>query len=153
MREKITTSGQPSAAQLTALKAADVTTIINLAPHDHPRSLKDEAAICAGLGLNYIHIPVAFDTPRQSDYDRFRRAMDSHAHDHVHVHCIVNARVSAFFYRYDQETGLLSEADARTRMQAIWNPGGVWAEFIGDMTRTGEDHLYAGRDYPRFGDE
>ncbi|WOE74833.1 hypothetical protein [Alterisphingorhabdus coralli] len=78
--------------------------------------------------------------------------MDGRKGERIHVHCIVNARVTAFFYKYDQETGLLSEPRARSQMVNIWKPGGIWAEFIGDDSRIDEDHLYAGRDYPRSQD-
>lgn len=77
--------------------------------------------------------------------------MDQHKREHIHVHCIVNARVTAFFYKYDQETGLLSQQEAQAQMQKIWKPGGIWAAFLNDDERMNSDHLYAGRDYPRAG--
>jgi hypothetical protein len=46
----------------------------------------------------------------------------------VHVHCIANFRVAAFFYRYRREQGM-SEAEARADMEAIWHPTGPWAAF------------------------
>ncbi|MBV9509303.1 MAG: hypothetical protein JO303_03350, partial [Caulobacteraceae bacterium] len=58
-----------------------------------------------------------------------------------------NARVSAFFHRYERDRLGVSEAAARARMETIWRPGGVWASFIGDTESEGEPHRYAGRDY------
>jgi hypothetical protein len=39
----------------------------------------------------------------------------------VHVHCIMNWRVTAFFYLLDREAGL-PEPEARARMMDVWDP-------------------------------
>ena len=39
----------------------------------------------------------------------------------VHVHCIMNYRVTAFFYLLDRRAGL-DERSARERMAEVWNP-------------------------------
>jgi hypothetical protein len=65
----------------------------------------------------------------------------------VHVHCILNARVSAFFYRYRRETLGMDAVEARAAMETVWKPGGVWAAFIGDEAAADAPHRYAGRDY------
>ena len=39
----------------------------------------------------------------------------------VHVHCIMNWRVSAFLYRWRCEQGM-DEAEARAQMEEIWSP-------------------------------
>lgn len=39
----------------------------------------------------------------------------------MHVHCIMNYRVAAFFYLIDLDNGV-SEHEARARMGEIWNP-------------------------------
>lgn len=130
--DRITTSGQPSEAQLADIRALGVRHIINLALHDHPRALPDEAGAVAALGMEYIPILVLFDDPTEADFARFCEAMATLGDAPVHVHCIVNARVSAFFYRYRREVLGWEEAPARAAMEAIWHPGGVWARFIGD---------------------
>jgi hypothetical protein len=40
----------------------------------------------------------------------------------VHVHCIANFRVSAFFYRWHQEACGMDEDAAREIMERIWQP-------------------------------
>ncbi|WP_428391470.1 hypothetical protein [Lichenicoccus sp.] len=82
--------------------------------------------------MKYIHIPVEFEAPTDDDFARFCAAMESIGNDKVHVHCIVNARVSAFIYRYRRDCLNMNEKQARDIMEKIWRPGGVWAEFIGD---------------------
>ena len=58
--------------------------------------------------------------------------MDDLKDQPVHVHCIANYRVSAFIYRYRTERLGWDKARARADMDAIWQPEGVWAEFVGD---------------------
>ena len=142
---RLTTSGQPSEPQLAAIAALGVRHVINLALHTHPEALPDEAASVAALGMTYTHIPVAFDAPTAAHYDRFVAAMAAAGDAPVHVHCIVNARVTAFLYRWRRDRGV-AEADARALLDSIWRPGGVWADFIGDEVTTAE-HRFAGRDY------
>ncbi len=144
---RLTTSGQPNEAQLTALRDLGVEVVINLALHTHERALPDEAASVAALGMRYVHIPVAFDDPREDDHRRFVAALAEAEGEQVHVHCILNARVSAFLFRHRVETGAATPEQARAEMESVWRPGGVWARFIGDPAREGEPHLYAGRDY------
>ncbi|HSX56732.1 MAG TPA: protein tyrosine phosphatase family protein [Sphingomonas sp.] len=141
----LTTSGQPSEEQLAQIAALGIRDIINLALHTHPKALADEAASAAALGMRYVHIPVEFDAPGEADYARFRSAMAEAGDRPVHVHCIVNARVSAFLYRHRRDS--IGEDAARAEMESVWKPGGVWAGFIGDKEAADRDHLYAGRDY------
>jgi hypothetical protein len=48
----------------------------------------------------------------------------------VHVHCIANYQVSAFFYRYRRDVLGMDETQARGELEAIWHPEGVWAAFV-----------------------
>jgi len=145
--ERITTSGQPSEADLATLAGMGVTQIINLGLHSHERALADEAGTVAALGMTYTHIPVDFAAPTEEDYARFCAALAATPDAKVHVHCIVNARVSAFFYRYRRDTLGMDEAEARAAMDTVWRPGGVWARFLGDVAGVERSHLYARVDY------
>ncbi|MEM8980885.1 MAG: protein tyrosine phosphatase family protein [Pseudomonadota bacterium] len=143
----LTTSGQPTEAQLGALKDLGVTKVINLAPHSNQGSLADEAGSLAALGIPYVNIPVDFDAPQESDFAAFCEAMEKAQDDTLHVHCIFNARVSAFMYRYAKE-GRGHDPDALFDvMDGIWRPGGVWAKFIGDPGNEGRENQFAGFEY------
>ncbi len=98
----------------------------------HEKALPDEAASVAALGMTYVHIPVEFDRPSNEDFDRFCVVMRELRNTPIHVHCIVNARVTAFIYRYRRDVLGVSDEDARAAMDSVWQPGGVWATFIGD---------------------
>lgn len=132
---RITTSGQPTEAELALIAAMGVRTVINLGLHTHEKALPDEAASVTALGLRYIHLPVDFQNPTEADFTAFRAALDETADAPLHVHCIANYRVSAFFYRYRRDVLGWDEAQAGAEMERIWRPNAVWAEFIGPTPR------------------
>ncbi len=129
--ERLTTSGQPTVAQLHAIAQAGYRTVINLGLHDDPRySLPDEAGVVQGLGLTYVHIPVPFATPLQDDLLRFFAAMDKHRQHRVWVHCAANIRVAVFLglYRVIRQGWVPERAFAL--MHDLWQPNEVWSAFI-----------------------
>jgi len=105
--------------------------VINLALHDSPRALPDEAASVARLGMTYVHIPVDFKNPTEADFIAFCAALDAATDAPVHVHCAANYRVSAFFYRYRRDVLGMQEAAARAELEKIWQPDPIWSAFIG----------------------
>ncbi len=129
LSERVTTSGQPGEADLAAIAGLGVRTVINLGLHTHERALPDEAASAAALGLAYVHIPVDFKQPTEADFGRFCEAM-AVAAGPVHVHCIMNWRVSAFFYRYHRDVAGVPEPVARAELAQVWQPDAVWSGFI-----------------------
>ena len=145
--DRITTSGQPSEAQLAELKELGVSHIINLGPHHNKGALDDEAKSVAALGMDYVYIPVKFGQPTEADFTAFCEAMAELEGKTLHVHCIYNARVSAFFYRY-AKAGLGGSPDvAFQTMDSIWRPGSDWADFIGNPDAKSQMNRYAGEDY------
>ncbi|MEL7117236.1 MAG: protein tyrosine phosphatase family protein [Pseudomonadota bacterium] len=145
--ERTTLSGQPTEAELAVLKESGVRHVINLGPHDNKGALPDEAGSLTALDLNYVYIPVDFEAPTDEDYAAFCAAMERLEGMTLHVHCIYNARVSAFFYRYAKE-GRGGDVDAAfALMDGIWRPGGVWADFIGDPGSRDLPNRFKGYDY------
>jgi protein tyrosine phosphatase (PTP) superfamily phosphohydrolase (DUF442 family) len=137
---RTTTSGQPSEAQLAKIAALGVTHVINLGLHTHEIALPYEAVCVAVLGMDYVHIPVVFDAPTEQDFRAFCAVMAVIGDTPVHVHCIANMRVSAFFYRYRRDVLGLDDGLARAAMDSVWQPGGVWASFIGDTASSALPH-------------
>ena len=135
LSDRITTSGRLQSGDPERLAAIGTRHVINLALADHPEALADAEAAMANAGLRYTHIPVPFDAPTDEHYRAFAAALDADD-EPVHVHCIMNWRVSAFLYRWNRERGM-DEAAARRQMEAIWSPeendhpaAPVWAAFI-----------------------
>ena len=133
--ERITTSGRLKEDDVAPLKAIGVAQVINLALDDHPEALAGEAAKLVAAGIDYTHIPVPFDAPSNEHFAAFEAAMDA-AEGPVHVHCIMNWRVAAFFYCRHLAQGM-AEGEARALMRRQWDPAAsddpraqVWAEFI-----------------------
>jgi len=91
--DRITTSGQPTEAQLAEIRDLGVRHIVNLGLHTHEKALPDEAATVDRLGMTYIHIPVDFQNPTEHDFLQFCAVMEQLHDVPVHVHCIANARV------------------------------------------------------------
>lgn len=131
----ITTSGRLQADDPARLAGIGVRHVINLALDDHPEALTDEAGLLATQGLGYTPIPIPFDAPDEGHYAAFKAALDATAGP-VHVHCIMNWRVSALFYRLHRERGM-AEDEARALLQQQWDPlvsddsrAQVWADLI-----------------------
>src|SRR5882762_4983045 len=116
---RITTSGQPTEKQLVDIHALGVRHIVNLGLHTHEKALPDEAASVSRLGMTYIHIPVDFQNPTDDDFDQFCAVMEQLKEVPVHVHCIANYRVSAFFYRYRRDVLGMDKAGGGADMKQI----------------------------------
>jgi protein tyrosine phosphatase (PTP) superfamily phosphohydrolase (DUF442 family) len=130
----LATSGQPTEAQLGAVAQEGFAVVINLALHDDPRySLPDEAGTVKALGLEYVHIPVQFATPRETDADAFFTAMEQHQGKKMLVHCAANMRVSAFLGLYRVLKQDWPREEAFRLMDTVWQPNEVWSEFLSKM--------------------
>lgn len=143
----ISLSGQPTEAQFGQIAESGVTHVINLAPHTNKGALPDEAGTVAELGMTYVHIPVDFDNPTEQDFCEFCEAFERVKAMPVHIHCMYNARVTAFIYRLAQTGKGVAVAEALALMDGIWRPGGVWAAFIGRPSDVAFPNRYAGNDY------
>jgi protein tyrosine phosphatase (PTP) superfamily phosphohydrolase (DUF442 family) len=128
--ERLTTSGQPTEAQLQAIAALGVECVVNLGLHSHAKALADEPASVEALGMDYVHQPVEFSAPTLADLEAFCDLMDRMRGRTVHVHCIANWRVSAFLYRYRVDRLGWDRDRARTDLDAIWTPDGPWAAIV-----------------------
>jgi uncharacterized protein (TIGR01244 family) len=131
----LTTSGKLLEGDPQRLAAAGVRRVINLALAEHPDALPNAERAMAQVGLAYTHIPVPFDAPTEAHYQAFVAALESDDAP-VHVHCIMNWRVSAFLYRYHVERGM-NEDEARRQMEQVWLPeenghpdAPKWAAFV-----------------------
>jgi protein tyrosine phosphatase (PTP) superfamily phosphohydrolase (DUF442 family) len=135
--DRTTTSGKLVDADVIRLGSIGVKHVINLALDTHPEALADEGGKLAAQGIGYTHIPVPFDAPDDSHFAAFRAALAKVGDAPVHVHCIMNWRVSAFYYRLNRDHLSMDEAAARALMEVQWSPdkserpeAKVWAEYI-----------------------
>jgi len=130
LSDEIATSGQPTEIQLVEIGQAGYQVIINLALSGTEYALADERALVEALGMQYIHLPVVWESPTLADLSAFCALMDANQDKKVFVHCVANMRVSAFIALY-RILRLGWEADeAFHSMECIWTPEGWWHEFI-----------------------
>jgi protein tyrosine phosphatase (PTP) superfamily phosphohydrolase (DUF442 family) len=130
--ETLATAGRPTEEQLALLKEAGYAVVINLALPNQPHALLNEAEVVAGLGMEYINIPVLFNSPTADDLERTMDALDAHADQKVFLHCMANYRVAVFVYLYRVLRLGVPREEAELQLYQVWQPNEVWAEFIED---------------------
>ncbi|HYA87386.1 MAG TPA: protein tyrosine phosphatase family protein [Nitrospirota bacterium] len=130
LSENLATGGQPTEQQLAAIAAAGYHVVINLGLMNEDYSLADEKSFLESLGLDYVHIPVEWETPTSSDLERFIAAMKNLSDRKIFVHCAANKRVSVFIALYRILEQGWSQEDAMAGVLDVWEPNEAWCRFI-----------------------
>jgi protein tyrosine phosphatase (PTP) superfamily phosphohydrolase (DUF442 family) len=130
--DAVGTSGQPKRDQFKAIADAGFRAVVNLALPTSDHAIADEGSVVTGLGMSYVHIPVDFKRPTVDDLKTFIGTMEALDGKKVWVHCVVNARVSAFMYLYLKHVRGLSDAAARSPVLERWEPqmDDTWKRFV-----------------------
>jgi protein tyrosine phosphatase (PTP) superfamily phosphohydrolase (DUF442 family) len=130
--EHIGTAGQPTAEQLNQVAEQGYSAVVNLAMHDSDNAIPEEGNIVSSLGMSYFHIPVPFDNPTAGHLKKFIGIMDVLDGEKVFVHCAVNARVSAFMYKYLTFRKSRTEESATSPLLKQWLPqmDGAWKSIM-----------------------
>ena len=133
--DRLITGGQPTADQLRSVANEGFSTVINLATFDSNRSLADESTIVHSLGMDYVHIPVVWEHPTQSDFEKFEEAMNELKGAKVFVHCAANFRVTAFYSLYAQKNLGWDQVQAEAFRRQVWKDSQypVWEAYIAQM--------------------
>jgi protein tyrosine phosphatase (PTP) superfamily phosphohydrolase (DUF442 family) len=126
----IHTAGQPAEAQIWQLKQAGIEVVINLAPPDSRNAISDEQQRVEQSGLAYISIPVDWEQPTTLELEKFFSLMHKYQGKVKFVHCVLNMRVSAFVFLYRVNELKELKEDAWQDVLKIWQPEGIWMEFI-----------------------
>jgi protein tyrosine phosphatase (PTP) superfamily phosphohydrolase (DUF442 family) len=139
--ENLSSSGMPTADQLKDVAVAGVQLVINLAPHDAPNAIPEEARLVESLGMEYINIPITWRAPEVDGLTRFLNEMDAHAGKKILVHCEANYRASAFVMLHRVLRLGWNKADAIPVMEKMWNLEDfpVWEQFIDDALKSKEE--------------
>ena len=95
----IVTAGQPTAAQLAALAASGVSTVIDLRAPGEPRGF-DEPAAARATGMKYHNIPVVAESLTASEFDQVRELLRAPDRRPVLLHCASANRVGAVLLPY-----------------------------------------------------
>ncbi len=125
----------PAERNLRDFIRAGIKHVLDLTPKGHPEAFAGEEHELRLLGIGYTRVEVPFTEPSEEHYAAFVRAVEGLPRP-LHVHCVVNRRVSAFFYRYHLECGW-NESEARAMMARQWEPdrsdepaAAPWGEFV-----------------------
>ncbi len=137
LSDTLLTGGMPTAEQLAAAAKAGVQVIINLAPFDPAKDLADEAELVRSLGMEYVNIPVDWNSPAAENLEDFMNEMDAHQQEKVFVHCRANFRVSGFVALYRILRLGWKKEEAFKELRQIWNPEDfpAWDNFLKDHLR------------------
>jgi uncharacterized protein (TIGR01244 family) len=129
----LATSGVVPAEEFRRIAQAGYRAVVNLLPDQSQYALQGEAAIVTSLGMMYIHIPVAFESPTIDEFDEFRAAMNAHSESPVWVHCAANKRVSVFVALYGQLELGWSTDQAKNLIKEVWEPTDPWISLSEDI--------------------
>ncbi|MEG3437323.1 protein tyrosine phosphatase family protein [Pannus brasiliensis CCIBt3594] len=135
--DRLATSGQPTREQFQFIAESGYEVVIDLAPPTSSNALTDEGEIVAREGMIYFNLPVSWDNPTLDDLKFFFALMNAVKERKVWIHCAMNMRVSCFLYLYRKYIGKLPEEEASYPLREIWQPDGVWLDFI----RSAEEHF------------
>lgn len=129
LEEWLGTSGLVRPDQLALIAAEGFACVVNLLPDESDAWFPEEPARVAELGMEFVRIPVLWRSPTRENLDEFCAAMDARRGKKLFVHCAANMRASAFIYLWRLRNGH-DEAEAAADLRDIWEPDGVWAEFL-----------------------
>ena len=121
------TSGQPTAEQFADIVEAGYEVVVNI---DAATAVPNEDELVTSKGLHFIHIPVIWTAPKQSDLDLVFDVLDMLKGKKVYLHCAANARVSAFVYLYRMSRLGVDPVEAKKSLDKLWEPHGVWKDFV-----------------------
>ena len=131
IHERLFSSGQPTAEELKQIKEYGIGTVINLAESDAEHALPHEDKICLDVGLNYIQLPISWETPSSDQclllLDLVNHLLESQM---VWVHCSNNNHVSSLMYLYRQYFMDVDIAIAQDFLHDIWKPNETWTGLI-----------------------
>ena len=137
VNDQLVIGGQPNEEQVKSAADEGIRTVINMATFNPKTSLPDEEGLVRSLGMNYFHIPVDGENPKESEFDSFEKIFQQVSGEKTLVHCHINLRVSAFYSLYAMKHLGWSEAQADEFRAAIWKGHNypMWEKFIAAMNK------------------
>jgi protein tyrosine phosphatase (PTP) superfamily phosphohydrolase (DUF442 family) len=133
--QSMATSGQPTEKQIEEIKENGFQVVINLGLLNQPYSLENEKGKVESLGMEYVHIPIAFESPDEDRFNQFITALDESSGKKVFLHCAANYRASSFAYLYGRIRGKWDKEKADEYLRKVWEPNTIWRSFIESIMR------------------
>jgi protein tyrosine phosphatase (PTP) superfamily phosphohydrolase (DUF442 family) len=126
----LASSGQPDKAQLEAVRDAGFERVVYLAFSDNHTALPNEDRVVKDLGMDYVHIPVNWETPSRSDFYALAGALQREPEKKTLVHCQVNFRASTFSFLYRVLFEGVPVDQAKKDMNSVWVPDDTWRNLV-----------------------
>jgi len=123
-------AGQPSRKQFELLKKEGFERVVYIAFANSEGAISDEDQVVKDLGMNYAQVPVIWEAPTKADFNAFAAVMQSAPEKKTLLHCQANYRASAFAFLYRVIYLDVPLAAAKSDMNSIWKPDGVWKDLI-----------------------
>ncbi len=132
LNETLSSSGMPDAEQLSAVAAAGIRVVINLATPTSVGATPNEKELVESLGMRYFNIPVDWNHPKDEDLETFMNVMDQHKENKILVHCQANFRATGFITLYRILRLGWQREDAFQDLRKIWDPQKypIWHKFM-----------------------
>jgi len=127
---RLSSSGQPSAEQLAAARAAGFERVVFLAYTDSHGSLANEDHVVERLGMEFAQVPVDWEAPTVDDFEVFAVIMNRAPDTKTLVHCQVNYRASTFSFLYRVLYDNVPISEAKDDLNSVWVPNDTWRAFI-----------------------
>jgi protein tyrosine phosphatase (PTP) superfamily phosphohydrolase (DUF442 family) len=127
---RLVTSGQPTAASLERLGALGFGAVVHLAPLTVADAVRDEDRIVQRQGLDWVHIPIAFDAPADADFEACSAAISRLSERRLLVHCQLNFRASSMVFLHRVITLREPAEAAYDAVARVWSPVGAWKALI-----------------------
>lgn len=133
--DNLITGGQPTREQLASAAAEGFEIVINLATDHSIPFLEGEDELVRSLGMTYIHIPVEWENPQESDFWAFEAVMSELNGRKILIHCAANFRATAFYSLYALKNLGWSRSQAVNFRASVWsgNHYPIWDKFISEM--------------------
>ena len=123
----LVSGGQISYEQIATLPESGIDLVINLTKNPSDVMAREGYEITQ-LGIDYVHIPVAWSAPTRADYQLFEQILKSAKNQKVLVHCDANYRASAFIYLFQRLALKVPANEAQNTLETIW-PASAWQEY------------------------
>lgn len=130
LADNMATSGQPIEEELSFIVNSGYEIVVNLGLDDAEYSLKNEALFFNKRSVQYFHIPVIFQDPKESDLSQFMELLEKYREKRIFIHCAANKRASVFIALYRVIKLGWQESKALSDIGLIWEPNGIWQSFI-----------------------
>jgi len=133
INERIATSGQPERSVFPLINAAGYQMVIYLAVYESPNHIAEEPQIVRDLGMEFIHIPVIWTSPRPEQFDQLASILEENKGKNIFIHCELNYRVSSFLFLYKVLYLNSDPESAWWSMLEIWEPDATWRALMREV--------------------